>query len=151
VPLPTNDLNSPELSRWAGTWTRFQRCSAVRHFSNTVQTFVRFLSLLPLAILSVATAGCSDSVVVTPARPGVERAAPAAGIVRPPVGPRDDAVRAVDETRDRAIGSTIQTRGGQRAQQETATKEAAERERQRREAAEREKNGAPEPTERGPT
>ncbi len=94
-----------------------------------------------MSALAIAAAACdSRGVPTAPARPGAERAVPAAsGLAATTPGRQyDNDARAVDETRTAAFGSIVAGRGGQKAQQEAASKEAADREGRARDVAQRE-------------
>lgn len=90
------------------------------------------------------------------ARPGADRTAPVLKALPPPDSgrPHESGVAPADETQGgAAIGSTVRTEGGQKAQKEEADKQAAERSRKDRERVQRaaEARKAAPPVEQAPS
>jgi hypothetical protein len=110
----------------------------------------RVWGLLGVSALASLVAGCglfdsTPTVKVTPVRPGAERSVPAGGLQASGNGHQYDGdIRPVDDSRP--IGSLIPDKGGQKAQLDTAAKEAAERDSAaREEEAKRKAEEAPAP------
>jgi hypothetical protein len=110
----------------------------------------RVWGLLGASALASLVAGCgwfdsTPTVKVTPVRPGAERSVPAGGLQASGNGRQYDGdIRPVDNSRP--IGSLIPDKGGQKAQLDTAAKEAAERDSAaREEEAKRKAEEAPAP------
>ena len=109
----------------------------------------RVFGLLGVSALASLVTGCgwfdsTPTVKVTPVRPGAERSVPAGGLQATGTGRQYDGdIRPVDESRP--IGSVIPDKGGQKAQLDTAAKEAAERDSAAREEEAKRKAEAPAP------